>query len=301
MERDLRVHDVGLVADEKPHDESHVDLWPYEPVPRYRVALMNGVESEDAHEELSALREQVEACERSRRWRLHPRYLFRPKPTPEPRPSGHRGFDSRVLAEIREGARRSAGVVAPIVQPLVGARSVVDLGGGEGWWAHEFASLGVRAVSIDAATIDDPAPGISHVQHDLGAPISDLAQFDLALCLEVAEHLDAPAGDQLVKTACSAAPVVLFSAAIPGQGGCGHVNEQWPAYWFERFERSGYRCSGALRWRLWDDDRIEPWYRQNLLLATDRPELFPELFATPLAEPWPVVHPATFKRARGRT
>lgn len=95
---------------------------------------------------------------------------------------------------------------------------------------------------------------------------------------------------------CALAPVVLFSAAAPGQGGLGHVNEQWPAYWVERFERHGYRCSGALRWRFWCDDRVESWYRQNLLFATAEPERYPALFDTPLAETWPVVHPATLAR-----
>jgi hypothetical protein len=96
---------------------------------------------------------------------------------------------------------------------------------------------------------------------------------------------------------CELAPVVLFSAAVPGQGGHGHVNEQWPAYWVERFSSLGFHCSGALRWRFWRDERVEHWYAQNLLFAAHDPSRFPELFQTPLAEPWAVVHPDTLARA----
>lgn len=258
---------------------------------------MDGLESERLLEELSALRQRIEAIERSRWWRLHPRFLLR-EPAPNPSSSLPREFDASVLAHIREGAQTSAAIVAPVVQELVQARSVVDLGGGEGWWAHAFATLGARAVSVDSAPLERPAPDVRHIRHDLGEPFSSLERFDLALCLEVAEHVDANASDGLVASLCSAAPVVLFSAAVPGQGGDNHVNEQWPEFWVERFERCGYRCSGALRWRFWSDDRIEPWYRQNLLFATEAPDRFGELFATPTAEPWPVVHPELFTRAR---
>jgi hypothetical protein len=208
-------------------------------------------------------------------------------------------FAGEVYSNIRVGCQRSAAVVAPAVQEIVRATSVIDVGGGEGWWAAAFAELGPRAVSIDGGSLEQPAPGVEHVRHDLrdGVP-TGLGVFDLALCLEVGEHLDQEAGDRLVAGLCKLAPVVLFSAAVPGQGGHGHRNEQWPAYWVERFSSFGFHCSGALRWRFWCDDRVEYWYTQNLLFATHEPARFPELFQTPLAEPWAVVHPDTLDRAR---
>jgi hypothetical protein len=207
-------------------------------------------------------------------------------------------FGGEVYSNIRVGCQRSAAVVAPAVQEIVGATSVIDVGGGEGWWAAAFAELGARAVSIDTGSLDHPAAGVEHVRYDLrrGLP-TGLGTFDLALCLEVAEHLDQEAGDRLVAGLCELAPVVLFSAAVPGQGGHGHLNEQWPAYWVERFSSFGFQCSGALRWRFWRDEGVEEWYRQNLLFAAREPSRFPELFQTPLAEPWAVVHPETFARA----
>jgi SAM-dependent methyltransferase len=254
-------------------------------------------ESEELYEELSRLRERIAAYERSRWWRLHPRFLLRravEPGAPQPRES----IDADALRQLRHGAQQSAAIVVPFVQTLVSARTVIDVGGGEGRWAQAFAELGVQATSVDSIDPESRAPDVRHVRHDLREPFLEAARFDLAVCLEVAEHLDASAGDRLIETLCSLAPVVLFSAAIPGQGGDGHLNEQWPAYWVERFEACGYRCSGALRWRFWDDDRIESWYRQNLLFAAQDPRAFPEMFATAAAEPWPVVHPTTFARAR---
>jgi len=207
-------------------------------------------------------------------------------------------FDPDVYARIRPGSQRSAAAVVPEVQRIVQARSVVDVGGGEGWWAAEFAVLGARAVCIDDGSATELADRVEHVRHDVSAGLpTNLGSFDLALSLEVLEHLDREAGDRLVEALCELAPNVLFSAAVPGQGGHGHLNEQWPGYWVERFRGHGFDCSGALRWSFWDNESVEYWYRQNLLVATRTPEHYPELFETPLAQPWGVVHPQTLARA----
>ena len=254
-------------------------------------------ENERLLREAVALRERVQGFERSRWWRLHPRLLFR-RGFRLPRAASERSTDVDDFYPLtRAGSARSAAVVAPVVQDLVHARSVLDVGGGEGWWASAFSRLGATAVSIDNAPLPPSAPGITSVEHDLRRPIGrEVEPRDLVLCLEVAEHLEAAVGDRLVGELCSLGPAVLFSAAVPGQGGVGHVNEQWPMYWVERFERHGFRCSGALRWRFWLDDRVESWYRQNVLFATSDPDRYPTLFDTPMAEPWPVVHPATLTR-----
>jgi hypothetical protein len=255
-------------------------------------------ENRRLRKEVRRLGDRIDSFERSRWWRLHPRLLARSRPVTTPHAAEDAGFDPGSYATLREGSVSSSVAVVPILHEIVQPTSVIDAGGGEGWWARAFARLGVRAVSIDNGEPGEPAEGVEHVRHDLsrGLP-ADLGHFDLALCLEVVEHLDPVAGETLVDALCSRTPTVVFSAAIPGQGGHGHVNEQWPAYWAERFERNGFRCSGALRFRLWHDERIEPWYRQNLLFATNDASRYPELFETPLSEPWPLVHPATFARA----
>jgi hypothetical protein len=68
-------------------------------------------------------------------------------------------------------------------------------------------------------------------------PAAEFGQFDLAICLEIAEHLPESCADALIKFLSELAPAVLFGAAIPGQGGVNHINEQWQSYWVAKFSR----------------------------------------------------------------
>jgi hypothetical protein len=91
-------------------------------------------------------------------------------------------------------------------------------------------------------------------------------RFDLALSLETAEHLPESRGESFVQDLCRLAPAVFFSAAIPKQGGLDHKNEQWPAYWEERFRACGYTPVDCVRDEVWGDERVLWWYAQNAIL-----------------------------------
>jgi hypothetical protein len=67
------------------------------------------------------------------------------------------------------------------------------------------------------------------------------------MSLEVAEHLSGKAGACLVHTLTQAAPLVMFSAAVPGQRGSHHINEQWPGYWRSLFTDEGFRLFNPIR------------------------------------------------------
>lgn len=170
----------------------------------------------------------------------------------------------------RESALLSARVVAPIVMQLIHPQSVVDVGCGIGLWLDAFCHAGVeRILGMDGSYIDrrqlviDPA---CFVEADLERPSIISSKFDLAMSTEVAEHLSPSAGDALVAMLTSAAPVVLFSAAVPGQGGDDHINEQWPSYWIERFAAHGYSLVDAIRPQIREDARVVWYYRQNLMM-----------------------------------
>jgi hypothetical protein len=176
-------------------------------------------------------------------------------------------FSPEMYVAGRAGTRRSAAILAPFLYDLTGPRTVIDVGCGEGWFAREFARLGCRVIAVDQTAEDAEVDDVSFRHIELPSSLDGF--YDLALCLEVAEHLPRAAAGALIDVLTAAAPVVAFSAAVPGQGGHGHVNEQWPGYWAAKFRQRGYVVSGALRYGIWHDDRIEPWYRQNLLIAVE--------------------------------
>lgn len=178
---------------------------------------------------------------------------------------------------IREGSRASARAIVPLVVDLVAPASVVDLGCGTGAWLATFVEHGISDVlGIDGESMQTELleiPKERFVARDLSRPVSLERRFELAVCLEVAEHLSHESADDLVDSLVAAAPVVLFSAAIPGQGGEGHVNEQWPDYWVERFARRDYLAVDCIRRRVWEDPAVEYWYAQNSFLFVARGEL----------------------------
>ncbi len=206
------------------------------------------------------------------------------------------GFTGNDYDVIRQGIRSSAPIVVELLmRKIFGVGRVLDVGCGEGWWAAEFERWGCEVAGLDAGTAAESPLGDRRHSWDLVEfPWPDLGEFDLVICLEVLEHLPPADAARAVAALCERAPIVVYSAAIPGQGGNGHVNEQWPGYWAALFEQHGFEVSGALRWDLWDDDRVENWYRQNLMVATRNPARLPEIFSTPLAAPKALVHPVLF-------
>ncbi|HEU5213399.1 MAG TPA: hypothetical protein VFU10_11565 [Gaiellaceae bacterium] len=180
-------------------------------------------------------------------------------------------------AAVGESSNRSAEVTLPLIFELTPVTSIIDVGCGTGAWLRAAIQLGVR----DVLGVDGPwvtaqelqIPPDAYRRADLATPVSFGRRFDLALALEVAEHLPADSADVFVKTLVDAAPVVAFSAAVPGQGGTAHLNEQWPAYWVARFAQHGYEALDCMRPAIWDDDRVEWWYAQNLILFVRREAL----------------------------
>lgn len=183
--------------------------------------------------------------------------------------NGH--YDRAFYDTVNSAGATSAGAVLPHVLKIVPATSVIDVGCGTGIWACEARRLGVEdVVGVDGAYV--PADqrrlvGSSFVERDLTKPLSIGRTADLALCLEVAEHLPQRSSDHLIGELVNLAPAVLFSAATPLQGGTDHINEQWPSYWIERFETHGYTCWDAVRPKVRYDADVAWIYRQNLMLV----------------------------------
>ena len=167
-------------------------------------------------------------------------------------------------------SRDSASVILPIVNDLVHPASVLDVGCGVGAWLETWQRLGVTdLIGIDGSYVErerlliDPS---RFVAADLEKPFRLGRRFDLAECLEVAEHIDEFAADILVRSLAEHSDTVLFGAAIPAQGGTHHVNEQWPSYWIPKFATLGFQAFDPIRPLIWTNPNVQFWYRQNSLL-----------------------------------
>lgn len=204
---------------------------------------------------------------------------------------------------IRQGCLDSALTVVPRVIELVQPKTVVDFGCGEGVWLSVFKDLGCAVKGVDGDYVERSRLAIAESEF-IGADLRQrhaLGKHDLVVSLEVAEHLPGTDADPFVDMLTRHGDVVLFSAAIPGQGGTGHINEQWPDYWVEKFKQKGYVATGALRWEFWTNEQVENWYRQNLILFA-KPEAVTDklspIFDHPLSEVIPVVHPVLWNARR---
>src|ERR1700728_706973 len=217
------------------------------------------------------------------------------------RPGYTRHFYRQTLGSGPEGPR----ALAALVLEMVPVTSAIDFGCGTGDWLAAFAANGVETIiGVDGDWVPRQLLKIAPEQfiaRDLAKPWQLDRRFDLAGTLEGAEHLPESAAEGFVSLLVSAAPVVLFSAAIPGQGGTGHVNEQWPEYWASRFAAHRYAVIDTLRPAIWNDARLAPCIRQTMLLFVQKDLLArsprlqdaqPRTDASRLSQ----VHPAEFAR-----
>jgi SAM-dependent methyltransferase len=192
-------------------------------------------------------------------------------------------YNSGFYQTYRDASLRSARQVLPFIMEWVKPRSVIDIGCGIGTWLTAFRELGVeRVLGVDGEYVNRAElliPEGSFRPHDLATPLSLAERFDLVMSVEVAEHIPASAARGFVRTLTNLGPVVMFSAAIPHQGGSGHINEQWPEYWAELFRGLGYTVVDCIRPVIWDDPFVEYYYAQNILVFVDSSQLekYPEL------------------------
>lgn len=187
-------------------------------------------------------------------------------------------YDAAFFAEESRVALSAAGVVLPGVLEATGAKTVVDVGCGTGAWLSVAHSLGCGVMGFDQfAPLDQLLIDEREFQRwDLDPSgygvLPSLAEYDLSICLEVAEHLPSDAASTLVRGLCTAR-YVLFSGAHPGQRGVNHINEQWSTWWAELFAEHGYLPSIDIRWQHWNDQRVQDFYRENMIIFATEADL----------------------------
>jgi SAM-dependent methyltransferase len=172
--------------------------------------------------------------------------------------------------QIHGSAHQSAEVIIPLILEILHCDRVIDVGCGDGTWLKVLQENGVKEVlGVDGSYIDETTlviPKDNFISHDLKLPLSIDKKFDLAMSLEVAEHLPEACAESFINSLVSLSDVILFSAAIPYQGGDNHINEQWQDYWAEKFQKRDYIAIDYIRPKVWNNSKVAYWYRQNILL-----------------------------------
>lgn len=185
-------------------------------------------------------------------------------------------YDYQFYKNRDQATINSARSILGNVFNLVGVpTNVVDFGCGVGTWLKVSKELGAtNTVGFDGPYVDSDLLEIDPADFH-GVDLTQLApsptiRSDLAISLEVAEHLPTDCAASFVNLLTSTAPIVLFSAAIPGPGGVGHINCQWPSYWIALFEARGFACFDVIRPLIWKEKSIPNCYRNNAMLFVQR-------------------------------
>jgi len=175
-------------------------------------------------------------------------------------------YDNRHL----ETSYSSSKIIIPLLKEKISFKSVVDVGCGIGGWLKAFAETGIEDyLGIDFNSISDSKlaiPKNKFLRHDLRTPLKLKRKFDLAISIEVAEHLEEKYADIFLNSLTNLSDIIMFSAAIPKQGGKDHVNEQENIYWVKKFKERRYICLDLIRPKILLNQKVGLVYRQNLLI-----------------------------------
>lgn len=183
-------------------------------------------------------------------------------------------YDAAFMSYTSNMNWRSAQIITKLLSDTLHPSSVVDFGCAQGAWLKAWQETGAETIQgLDGSYVNQETLfiGAENFQpHDLGKAVDLGRTFDLAQCVEVAEHLPESSASILVDSLTRHADVILFSAAPPGQGGHGHINEQPYSYWRDQFAKKDYVMLDWLRPQLANKQEIQSWYRYNIFLLVKK-------------------------------
>ncbi|MDR1320086.1 MAG: class I SAM-dependent methyltransferase [Gracilibacteraceae bacterium] len=215
-------------------------------------------------------------------------------------------YDSEFYEKNLKTQAASANGLLQVITTFINPRSVIDVGCGIGLIVRKFKEYGAKEVfGLDGAYVDRTRLRLEDecfIPHDLTKPYKSERRYDLALSLEVAEHLGENHARQFVATLCGLSDTIVFSAAVPGQGGDQHINEKPQSYWANLFADNGYKAVDCIRPLIWDNPEVSDYYKQNIILYIKRSAkgcgAIDEYVQKPILD---IIHPDLFGRiAAGR-
>lgn len=183
--------------------------------------------------------------------------------------------------------------VLEVIQP----KSVIDIGCGLGTFLKAFKEndiydvLGLDGSWVDKKMLREYLDEGEFMEVDLECKINYIKKYDLAISLEVAEHLSSDSAAIFVENLVNASDVILFSAAIPLQGGQNHINEQWVEFWQNEFAKYDYVFFDLIRKKTWNCTQVNWWYKQNMFLVSCKKDVFDDYACAESNPILNIIHP----------
>ncbi len=193
-------------------------------------------------------------------------------------------YNKEFYGEQEDLSYNSAKILVPMINEIFHPKSVIDIGCGVGFWLKVWKEeigitdiLGVEGPYVTAEMFKTDSQLLKIA--DLKLPLQISRRYDMVTTFEVAEHIEEQSADVFINNLVKLSDVVVFSAAIIGQKGTYHVNEQMPEYWAEKFLKHDYIPVDYLRPHIWKNNKIAYWYRQNILffMKKETAALYPVL------------------------
>lgn len=180
-------------------------------------------------------------------------------------------YDEKFYNIHEKGMSKSASIILGLLYEYYNPQRIIDIGCGQGAWLAVAETLGAKKLKgLDGNWVKKESllsKNIDFTPVDFDNAMPTLSEkFDLCISLEVAEHISQANAKKFIDLLCKSSETVLFSAAVKGQGGPNHINEQWQSYWIDLFKSNGYECLDVFRGRLWNNPSVELWYKQNTFL-----------------------------------
>ncbi len=194
-------------------------------------------------------------------------------------------YNKKYYRSFSNDSNLSANIILSEIFKTIECKSVIDIGCGTGMWLENVYKIlkdnqliltGVDGYQIkDLKKFNKAKYYFKNLEEDFIFP-----KHDFLMCMEVAEHLSSNNAKSFVNNLCGIADVILFSAAVPGQGGLKHINERYANYWIDLFKKNDFVANDSFKKNIWMNNAFKncPYYISNSFLFINKNSIKSKLF-----------------------
>jgi cyclopropane fatty-acyl-phospholipid synthase-like methyltransferase len=184
-------------------------------------------------------------------------------------------YDERYYNFVDEGALRNSNSMAESLVRNFKFKSLLDVGCGGGAFLMNLRLFGVRVSGLEYSDdglrrcFNRKLDVIKFDLEDCSKSFTTSMSFDVVTSFEVAEHIPECMADRFVDVLVGNGSLIIMSAAVPGQGGLDHVNEQPHDYWIAKFNKRGFNYNISLTDKIraeWAGFGVDKWYSSNVMI-----------------------------------